>query len=99
MYYLYILECADKTLYTGITTDPVRREEEHNVSDLGAKYTRARRPVKVVYAKGFRDRSSASIEEARIKALSRVKKMELIRGHHGRMIAYEKLSEHHCSRL
>lgn len=82
MYYLYILECADKTLYTGITTDLGRREEEHNASGLGAKYTRARRPVKIVYMKKFRDRSSASVEEARVKAMSRVKKMELIKSYH-----------------
>jgi len=82
MYYLYILECADKTLYTGITTDLERRELEHNASELGAKYTRARRPVRVVYAKGFQDRSTASSEEARVKALSRVKKLELIKLYH-----------------
>ena len=45
MYYLYILECADKTLYTGITTDLKRRVLEHNENKLGAKYTSARRPV------------------------------------------------------
>ena len=59
MYYLYILECADKTLYTGITTDLSRRVEEHNVSKLGAKYTCSRRPVKLVYSKTFRNRSLA----------------------------------------
>jgi len=79
MYYLYILKCADKTLYTGITVDLARRVEEHNDSRLGAKYTRARRPVKLVYSKKFRDRSSASKEENRIKYLSREKKLELIK--------------------
>ena len=79
MYYLYILKCADKTLYTGITVDLKRRTAEHNNSKLGAKYTRARRPVKLVYSKRFRNRSSASKEESRIKNLSREEKLELIK--------------------
>jgi putative endonuclease len=79
MYYLYILKCSDKTLYTGITVDLERRIEEHNDSKLGAKYTRARRPVKLVYSKKFRNRSSVSKEENRIKHLSREKKLELIK--------------------
>lgn len=79
MYHLYILRCADGTLYTGITVDLKRRVEEHNASALGAKYTRARRPVTLVYSKAFRNRSKASIEEARIKKLSRSSKLELIK--------------------
>lgn len=79
MYYLYILECADKTLYTGITVDLLRRLKEHNFSRLGAKYTRARRPVKIVYTKKFRNRSTASKAEARIKQLSRVEKIKLFK--------------------
>jgi len=79
MYYLYILKCADKTLYTGITVDLERRIEEHNDSKLGAKYTRARRPVKLAYSKKFRNRSSASKEESRIKNLSRDEKLGLIK--------------------
>ncbi|MEK9132177.1 MAG: GIY-YIG nuclease family protein [Patescibacteria group bacterium] len=78
MYYLYILKCADKTLYTGIAKDLVRRVKEHNTSKLGAKYTRGRRPVKLVYSKKFRNRSSASKAEARIKMLSREEKLGLI---------------------
>lgn len=78
MYTLYILRCADETLYTGITTDVVRRVEEHNTSVLGAKYTRGRRPVTLVFQKRFRDRSRAAQEEARIKQLSRTEKMQLI---------------------
>ncbi|PIV86597.1 MAG: endonuclease, partial [Candidatus Moranbacteria bacterium CG17_big_fil_post_rev_8_21_14_2_50_41_107] len=54
MYYLYILKCADGTLYTGITTNLERRKEEHNSSSLGAKYTRGRRPVKLVFSETFR---------------------------------------------
>lgn len=81
MYYLYILKCADETLYTGIAVDLKRRIGEHNFSDLGAKYTRPRRPVKLVYSKKFRNRSTASKEEARIKALSRKEKLEMIKKH------------------
>jgi putative endonuclease len=78
MYYLYILKCADKTLYTGITTDLKRRVDEHNSNKLGAKYTFSRRPTELVYFKKFKNRSSASKEEARIKKLTRVEKLELI---------------------
>ena len=78
MYYLYILKCADKTLYTGITTDLKRRLFEHNETSLGAKYTSHRRPVKIVFSKKFKNRSLASKEESRIKKLSRKEKLELI---------------------
>jgi len=78
-YFLYILKCADKTLYTGVTTDVARRVNEHNGSALGAKYTRARRPVRLVYAKKYRSRSKASQEEFRVKAFSRKEKLALIR--------------------
>jgi putative endonuclease len=77
-YYLYILECSDNTLYTGITTDIQRRVKEHNSSVKGAKYTRVRRPVKLVYKEEFTDRSSASKREAEIKKLSRKEKLALI---------------------
>jgi putative endonuclease len=77
MYYLYILKCADDTLYTGITTDLARRVDEHNVGIKGAKYTMSRRPVSVVFSKKYTNRSKASKEEARIKKLTRLQKMEL----------------------
>lgn len=79
MYYLYILKCADGTLYTGITVDLKRRVGEHNTSKKGAKYTRNRRPVKLVYSKKFRNRSLATKAEARIKNLSRAEKLKLIK--------------------
>lgn len=79
MYYLYILECADQTLYTGITTDLVRRVKEHNSSKLGAKYTKSRRPVILVFSKKFRTRSKASKEEARIKKSSRDEKLLFVK--------------------
>jgi putative endonuclease len=78
MWQVYILECADKTLYTGITVDLARRLEEHNNSKLGAKYTKARRPVKIVYSKKFKNRSAASIAESKIKKLSREEKIKLL---------------------
>ena len=79
MYFVYIVKCSDKTLYTGITSDLKRRLEEHNNSKLGAKYTKVRRPVELVYSKEFSDRSTALIEEAKIKKLSRKEKLEIIR--------------------
>jgi len=79
MYYLYILKCADSTLYTGITTDLERRLKEHNGSELGAKYTAARRPVELVYSQEFKDRSEASKQEYFIKSLSRADKIKLIK--------------------
>ena len=77
MYFLYILQCSDETLYTGITTNLDRRIKEHNSSKLGAKYTKIRRPVKLVFSKEFENRSEASKEESRIKKLSRQQKFEL----------------------
>lgn len=79
MYFVYILECADHTFYTGITTNLDRRIEEHNTSKVGAKYTKVRRPVKLIYSQEFNNRSEASIEEARIKKLSRVEKLNFIK--------------------
>lgn len=78
MYYLYMLTCADRTLYIGITTDINRRMKEHNTSKLGAKYTRTRRPVQLVYSKEFADQSEAQKEENKIKKLSRAEKLKLI---------------------
>jgi len=82
MYYLYILECSDQTLYSGITVDLERRVKEYDSSELGAKYTRGRKPVKLVFSKEFQNRSQASKEESRIKKLSREEKLELIKTYH-----------------
>ncbi|MCK5332766.1 GIY-YIG nuclease family protein [Candidatus Parcubacteria bacterium] len=81
MYCVYILKCADETLYTGIAIDLEKRLNEHNCSELGAKYTRYRRPVQLVYAKKFRDRSTATKEEMRIKTLAREEKLKMIKKH------------------
>lgn len=78
MYYLYILRCADNTLYTGITVDVVCRVQEHNGGHLGAKYTRVRRPVRAVFTKKFRTRSAALKAEYKMKTLSRAAKLRLI---------------------
>lgn len=78
MWYIYIVECPDKTLYTGITTDMEKRIKAHNCSNKGAKYTRGRRPVKVVYLSEIKNRSDSLKEEARIKKLSRKEKLKLI---------------------
>ncbi|KKQ78461.1 MAG: Endo/excinuclease amino terminal domain protein [Parcubacteria group bacterium GW2011_GWC2_38_7] len=78
-YFLYILKCSDKTLYTGITVDLVRRIKEHNSSKLGAKYTRARRPVKLVYNKLFKNRSLATKAELAVKKMTRSEKLFLIK--------------------
>ena len=78
-WYVYIVECADGSLYTGITTDVNRRLLEHNYSFKSAKYTRSRRPVHLVWSKEVEGgRSGASKEEYRIKRLSRKKKLDLI---------------------
>ena len=77
-WYVYIVECADGSLYTGITKDVKRRLLEHNYSFKAAKYTRSRRPVRLVWSKEVADRSEASKEEYRIKRLKRKQKMELI---------------------
>ncbi len=77
-YSVYILECADGTYYTGITTDLARRIDEHNHSDKGARYTRARRPVTLRYHETCTDKSHALKREIAIKRLTRTAKARLI---------------------
>jgi len=78
MYYVYIVQCSDNSLYTGITTDVKRRVFEHNNLEKGAKYTKSRRPVVLVYTKECIGRSDASKCEYQIKKLSRSDKLKLI---------------------
>jgi putative endonuclease len=78
LWYVYILQCADGTFYTGITTDVNRRLNEHN-SGKGAKYTRTRLPVMIVAVSEAGSRSEASKEEYRIKQLTREQKLKLIK--------------------
>ena len=77
-YFVYVLKCKDDTLYTGISTDVKRRVDEHNNSNKGAKYTKLRRPVELVYCENSENRSTASKREHEIKKMSRLKKIELI---------------------
>jgi len=78
-YFVYILECSDKSLYTGITTDLEKRVAEHNNSPKGAKYTKARRPVKLLYSESSENRSTASKREYAIKKLTRLQKLDLMK--------------------
>jgi len=78
-WFVYIVECADGTLYTGITTDLDRRLLEHNYGSRSAKYTRSRRPVKMVWNIEVENRSQAGKKEARIKKMTRAKKLDMIK--------------------
>jgi putative endonuclease len=76
-YFCYIVECADGTYYTGWSTDPERRERQHNAG-RGARYTRDRRPVRLVYIEEQSDKPSALRRERKIKSYPREKKKKLI---------------------
>lgn len=78
MYYVYILECCDKSLYTGYTNHLEKRIKAHN-EGKGAKYTKGRRPVSLVYFESFQTKSEALKREYAIKQFSRKKKLELIK--------------------
>lgn len=77
-YSVYIVQCSDTTLYTGIAVDVAKRIDEHNHSAKGAKYTKVRRPVELLYVEPHEDRSSASKREYEIKKMTREKKLKLI---------------------
>ena len=77
MNYVYLLECADNTLYCGWTTDLKRRVAAHNMGS-GAKYTRSRRPVRLLYYEEYEDRHDALSREWHIKHMSRAEKEKLI---------------------
>lgn len=74
---MYLVRCADSTLYCGWTTDLEKRVRAHN-SGQGAKYTRSRRPVKLVYAEEFSEKQEALSREWHLKRLSRAEKIRLI---------------------
>jgi putative endonuclease len=76
-WWVYVLRCADGTLYTGITTDPARRLEQHNAG-TAAKYTRARRPVAMVFRRRAANHGAALRRELAIKKLTRAQKEELV---------------------
>ena len=79
MWYIYILKCKGRSLYTGITNDVKRRLEQHNLGKA-SKYTRAHLPVKLVYSKQCACKSEALKTEAQIKKLTRKEKLFLIKG-------------------
>lgn len=79
VWYVYILECNDKTLYTGVTNNIENRLHQHNHGQVGAKYTRARRPVKLVYTEEQKNKSEAMKREHAIKKLTRVEKLNIIK--------------------
>ena len=78
-WFVYILRCSDLTLYTGITTDLEQRLSEHNHTEKGAKYTRGRRPVCLVYFERHQTRSEAASREFQIKKLTRSEKEALVK--------------------
>lgn len=77
-WHVYMVRCADDSLYTGCTNDLARRVEAHNTGK-GARYTRSRRPVQVVWSVRVKDRSAALSREARVKQLSRLEKLALVK--------------------
>jgi putative endonuclease len=79
-YFCYMLECADGTFYTGWSTDPARREKVHNAG-RGAKYTRQRRPVKLIYIEEVESLSTALKRERSLKAMGHQRKKKLADGY------------------
>lgn len=77
VWFLYVVECRDKTLYTGIAKDVARRIKEHNAT-ARCRYTRSRKPVKLVYWEKCRDCSTARKREYEVKSLSREQKRALV---------------------
>ena len=78
IWYLYVVRCGDGTLYTGITTDLKRRLNEHNTNNKGAKYTKTRRPISLVYYELYQSRSNAQKAEHKFKKLTRKQKEKKI---------------------
>ena len=78
-YFVYILECADRTLYTGTTNDLEKRILSHNTSKTGAKYTRGRRPVILKYFEDCGSKGNALKRECELKKLKRIQKYNLIK--------------------
>lgn len=83
-WWVYLLQCSDQSLYVGITTDLQRRLQEHNgLTPGGARYTRSRRPVRLVWSEPSDSRSAAAQREAAIRKLSRMQKERLIQAYMG----------------
>ncbi len=79
MNYTYMVKCADETLYTGWTNQLEKRIKAHNEGKNGAKYTKTKRPVTLVYYEGYRTKEEAMRREYQIKQLTRKQKMELLK--------------------
>jgi putative endonuclease len=79
IWHVYIVRCSDGTLYTGITNDLKKRIEAHNSGKEGARYTRSRRPVKLIYSEQVESKSAAAKLEYQLKKLPRLKKIRLIK--------------------
>lgn len=79
MFFVYILECADKTLYIGSTNDLEKRLHQHNNSKSGAHYTKIRRPVVLKYSEKFETYADARKREGELKRLTRIEKLALIK--------------------
>lgn len=99
MWYVYILCCADQTLYTGITTDLERRVQEHNGGRKGARYTRIRQPSRLVYYRAFSSRAAAAKEEYRIKTLAKPEKLILIASQPKRLALKKKFQKKRCKEI
>ena len=97
MNYTYIMSCADGTLYTGWTNSLEKRLAAHNSEKSGAKYTRSRRPVELVYYEGFQTKEEAMRREYAIKQLSRQEKLTMIRSLSGSI--YTKEEQYETSRI
>jgi len=78
LWFVYLVRCQDGTLYCGIAKDLARRLAEHNSTDKGAKYTRGRQPVELVYMEQAKSRAKATQREGKIKRMTRAQKMGLI---------------------
>jgi len=89
MWYVYIIECSDNTLYVGVTLDIERRLKEHN-SGKGGRYTRARMPVNLIYSECYNSKSKALKREIQIKGWKKRKKMALITNNYGELKRYDQ---------
>ncbi len=78
-YFVYIVKCADKTFYTGTTNNLEKRLLAHNILKTGARYTKSRRPVRLVYSENCKTKSRALKREHAVKKLTRKEKVALIR--------------------
>ncbi len=92
MYFIYILRCSDNSLYCGQTKDLKRRIQEHNSADSKSKYTRSRRPVKLVYEEKYKIVNEALKREFEIKKMTKLKKEKLISSSLLKNKSFEKIN-------